>query len=99
MSSSEHQPPGPSHPGGGSLITRDILEAYLNCSYKGYLKLIGQRGTRTDYEVMVTEVRQELRQRAHEGLVRRYHGEEILKGPVITPSVAVHSVESPLQVV
>jgi len=90
MSPSEHQPPGPSHPGGDGdlrLITRDILEAYLNCKYKGYLKLIGQIGTPLGYEVLMKEVRQELRQRAYEGLVRRSRGEEILKGPAITPSV------------
>jgi predicted RecB family nuclease len=68
------------------LITRDILEAYLKCHYKGYLKLIGERGTKSDYEVMVTEVRQESRQRLSEGLVRRYPGVEIPKGQVITPS-------------
>src|SRR4051812_20753484 len=89
MSTPEHRPPGPSQPGvagGGSPITRDILEAYLNCHYKGYLKLIGERGTKCDYEVMATEVRQELRRRASEGLVRRYRGEDILRAPVITPA-------------
>jgi predicted RecB family nuclease len=90
MSSPEQQPPGPSHPGGESgvpPITREILEAYLNCKYKGYLKLIGQRGTASAYEVLATEVRKELRERASEGLVRRYRDEEILRGPVVTPSI------------
>ncbi len=89
MSSSEHQAQGPSHPGGeGGVtpITRDILEAYLNCKYKGYLKLTGQTGRPSDYDVLMKEVRQELRQRASESLVRRNRDEEILRGPVITPS-------------
>jgi predicted RecB family nuclease len=37
--------------------------------------------------MMVTEVRQEFRQRASEGLVRRFRDEEILRAPVITPSI------------
>jgi hypothetical protein len=32
-------------------ITRDVLESYLNCKYKGHLKLVGQVGTKTDYEI------------------------------------------------
>src|SRR3954447_25718652 len=88
MSSPDHRPPGPSQPSGegGSLITRDILEAYLNCHYKGYLKLIGERGTKSEYELILTEVRQDLRQRAFDSLGRRYRCEEIMKGVVITPS-------------
>jgi predicted RecB family nuclease len=90
MSSPEQQPPATSHPGGeGGItpITREILEAYLNCKYKGYLKLIGQTGTPSEYEALMKEVRQELKQRASEGLERRYRGDEILRAPVITPSV------------
>jgi hypothetical protein len=30
-------------------ITRDVIESYLNCKYKGHLKLAGQQGTRSDY--------------------------------------------------
>jgi hypothetical protein len=39
-------------PEGGSMatkITRDIIESYLNCKYKGHLKLAGQQGTQSDY--------------------------------------------------
>ena len=82
--------PAPSHPGGEggfSLITRDILEAFLNCKYKAHLKLTGRAGTPSDFEVLMKEVRQELRQRASEGLVRRYPDGEILSGPLITPSL------------
>jgi predicted RecB family nuclease len=89
MSSSEQRTPGPSHPDGDGdrpHITRDILEDYLNCKYKGYLRLNGQRGEKTNYEEMVMDVRQELRQRASESLVLRYCGQEILRGPVITPA-------------
>ncbi len=42
-------------------ITRDVLESYLHCKYKGYLKLTGQQGTRSDYESLRTEMRAEVR--------------------------------------
>src|SRR5262245_58236465 len=90
MSIPDQQSPSSSAPGGEggvSLITRDILEAYLNCKYKGYCKLIGQTGTPSEYEALMKEIRQELHQRAYEGLVRRYRDEEILRGPLITPSI------------
>jgi hypothetical protein len=33
-------------------ITRDIIESYLNCKYKGYLKLSGESGKQSDYDTM-----------------------------------------------
>jgi hypothetical protein len=38
-------------PEGGTMttkITRDIVESYLSCKYKGHLKLTGQSGTISD---------------------------------------------------
>ena len=32
-------------------ITRDIIESYLNCKYKGQLKLAEQQGVKSDYGV------------------------------------------------
>jgi predicted RecB family nuclease len=42
-------------------ITRDILESYIFCKYKSYLKLIGKQGDRSDYECLLTENRKEVR--------------------------------------
>jgi len=42
-------------------ITRDVLESFLHCKTKGYLKLTGQQGTRCDYEVLMAEMRAEVR--------------------------------------
>jgi predicted RecB family nuclease len=39
-------------------ITRDIIESYLNCKYKGHLKLAGESGTQSDYETMTTAASQ-----------------------------------------
>ena len=33
-------------------ITNEILEGYLNCKTKGHLKLVGETGTKSDYEAM-----------------------------------------------
>ena len=36
-------------------ITRDVLEGYLDCKYKAYLKLAGEKGTISDYEQLIKE--------------------------------------------
>ncbi len=46
--------------GGGIMamkITREVLEAYLNCKTKGHLKLAGETGTESDYEAMTKAAR------------------------------------------
>ena len=35
-------------------ITKEVLEAHLNCKFKGHLKLAVEVGTRSDYEAMTT---------------------------------------------
>ena len=45
-------------------ITREILEAYLNCKTKAHLKLAGQQGNVSDYETLLISNRQEVRQQA-----------------------------------
>src|SRR4051812_23363482 len=53
-------------------ITRDIIESYLNCKYKGHLKLTGESGTPSDYEAMTTQARQVSRELAVAKLVSRF---------------------------
>jgi predicted RecB family nuclease len=53
-------------------ITNEVLEGYLNCKTKGRLKLAGEVGTRSDYEVMITEARQASREVALAKLVARF---------------------------
>ena len=45
-------------------ITRQILEAYLNCKTKAHLKLAGQQGNVSDYEALLISTRQEVTQQA-----------------------------------
>ena len=53
-------------------ITRDIIESYLNCKYKGHLKLAGESGTQSDYETMTTATRQASREVAIAKLIARF---------------------------
>jgi hypothetical protein len=45
-------------------ITRDVIESYLNCRYKGHLKLNGARAERTAYEALRMKDRSAVRSRA-----------------------------------
>jgi predicted RecB family nuclease len=45
-------------------ITNNVLESYLHCKFKGYLKVIGQQGTECDFEAMLMELRAEVRLKA-----------------------------------
>src|SRR5262245_34413914 len=38
-------------------ITRDIIESYLSCKYKAYLKVAGKQGTASEYEALIGEAR------------------------------------------
>jgi len=68
-------------------ITRDILESYLNCKYKGHLKLTGQQGTKSDYETFLTEMRAEVRLAAIDKILARHAGEEIPRNIPLTTAV------------
>jgi predicted RecB family nuclease len=50
-------------------ITRQVLEAYLNCKTKAHLKLAGQQGIVSDYEALLSSTRQEVRQQAVEKIL------------------------------
>lgn len=67
-------------------ITRDILESYLPCKYKSYLKLTGQQGTKSDYETLLTEMRAEVRLAAIDKILARHPGEEIPRNIPLTTS-------------
>jgi predicted RecB family nuclease len=66
-------------------ITNNVLEGYLNCKYKGLLQLEGEEGRKTDYERMVTDLRQELRTQAMaELLVRMGRQGETCQDAILT---------------
>jgi predicted RecB family nuclease len=65
-------------------ITQDVIESYLNCKYKGHLKLAGQDGTRSDYELLLSESWGEIRQRATDKILIRYPQAAVERDLIIT---------------
>lgn len=55
-----------------SKISLDVLEAQHYCRLKAYFRLCGEEGTKSDFEKLVFEARQELRAKAIEKIRRRY---------------------------
>src|SRR5262245_31250478 len=65
-------------------ITRDILESYLHCRYKAFLKVTGQEGVRSNYEALSVSVRDEARLRATETILARHKEGEVARNIVLT---------------
>src|SRR5262245_50875227 len=53
-------------------ITRDIIESYLNCKYKGHLKCAPRQGTQADYGLLVAASRDAVRQQAINKILARH---------------------------
>ena len=65
-------------------ITNEVLEAHLNCRFKGHLKLAGEVGTRSDYETMTTAARAASREQAIARLVARSGEGATRRGTAVT---------------
>src|SRR3954447_22857701 len=65
-------------------ITSDVLEGYLHCKFKGHLKLAGELGTRSDYEGLLVERRDEVRLRAIDEIVARHEEAELARNIPLT---------------
>ena len=65
-------------------ITREILEAYLNCKTKAHLKLAGQHGYVSDYEALLISTRQEVSQQAIEKILARTPEGEVARDIPLT---------------
>src|SRR5262249_31407363 len=78
-------------PGGrvmATKITSDVLESYLHCKFKGYLKLAGQGGTKGDYEEMLSALRAEARLKAIDTIIARDPGNRVARNiPVTTAAL------------
>jgi len=72
-----------------SPITSEIIESFLACKTKAYLKLHGQRGTKSDYEALSTETRAELRDRSAQMLVSRLKPEDLIRVVTVTETALV----------
>jgi predicted RecB family nuclease len=68
-------------------ITREVLESHLQCRYKGHLNLAGERGSPSDYELLLTKAREQVRQAATEKLLARHGKGEVLRDCAATAEV------------
>jgi len=68
-------------------ITSDVLESYLKCKYKAHLKLAGDQGIKSDYELLLIESRNRVRLAGADKLVARHKEADILRGGSLTPAV------------
>src|SRR5262245_20329610 len=65
-------------------ITREVLEGYLACRHKGLLKLAGEQGEQSDYEILLSESRGRVRQAATEKLLAGLKEDEVSRGCTAT---------------
>jgi hypothetical protein len=68
-------------------ITRDVLEAFLNCRYKGHLKLTGKSGDPPEYQGLLDEALDEARSRTIDTILGRRPEEEVKMGVDLTKAV------------
>ena len=52
-----------------SKITRDVLECYSHCKYKGWLRLSGERCASSDYDILLNERRADVKRAAIEKII------------------------------
>jgi predicted RecB family nuclease len=67
-------------------ITRDVLESYVFCKYKSYLKLLGQQGDTSDYERLRTALRHEVRLNAIDKIRVQHQEDQVVSNIVLTTS-------------
>jgi predicted RecB family nuclease len=65
-------------------ITKDVLQASLHCKYKAHLKIAGQQGTKSDYELLLAESRDEVRRQALNQILALHPAEHIERDVVLT---------------
>ena len=79
-------------------ITRDVIESYLNCKFKGHLKLAGELGKLSDYELLMREARERVRLAATAQLLARHEEDAVLRGLTATPTLLGQGVPLLLEV-
>lgn len=72
-------------------VTLEILECFLSCRYKAYLRLVGQTGATSDYEMMQNESRLEVRDKAIEKILHQYPEHSVVQGITLTRSELLKS--------
>jgi predicted RecB family nuclease len=70
-------------------ITREVLEGYLNCRLKGYLTFRGENGTRSEYQQLLDQSKQELRWAAEDLVKARCPVAHDAKGAAVGRQILV----------
>lgn len=65
-------------------ITSDVLESYVFCKYKSYLKLINQQGDKSDYEKILMSLRNDIKRNAIEKIYDQNQENQVVRNVVIT---------------
>ena len=68
-------------------INRDVLESYINCRYKAYLKLRGQSGVKSDYENLRLELRNQVRFKALRKIYAGASDKQVMSDVILTNSI------------
>src|SRR5258708_1131839 len=67
-------------------ITLNLVEDYLNCRYKAYLRLAGQSGTKSNYEIMQNKLKLEVKRKSIERFFQRNSKQAVLRDVTLTQS-------------
>jgi predicted RecB family nuclease len=70
-----------------SKITCDVLDAQQHCRLKAHFRLCGEEGTKSDFETLLFDARQELRLKALEKIRRQYAEGEVETDIALSRSV------------
>ena len=68
-------------------INRDVLESYVFCKYKSYLKLIGQQGDKSDYERLLIAARSKVKLSAIDNIYVKNQENQVVRNIVLTTSL------------
>jgi hypothetical protein len=58
-------------------ITREVIESYLKCKFKSYLRQTGEVGRKSDYESLLIDVRSEIRIKVRDKILAQYGAEDV----------------------
>lgn len=68
------------------LITRDVIEAYLQCKVKGHLRLSGEMGSNVDYKLLFRGQDERLHLNATDKLLARHARASVDRKVSLTPA-------------
>lgn len=71
-------------------LTREIIESYLHCRLKGQLKLSGQQGSKSDYELLLADQRADVRLVALDKILAQQSVDQVERGVLLTPTTLKH---------